>query len=87
MIKKTADSPVVQSAIIHTLLECKLQKVIAGRAGSSLSDISKHVHRKQTGKEKCERKRCRSRGDGHRFERKVKESQFKNLGEICRDLD
>lgn len=79
---KTADLTVVQKTVIDTLhKEGKPQKVIAKEAGCSQSAVSKHIHRKLSGRKKCGRKRCTSNRDNRSLERIVKQSPFKNLGE------
>ncbi len=56
---KTADLTVVQKTIIDSLhKEGKPQTFIAKEAGCSQSAVSKHVHRKLSGRKKCGRKRC-----------------------------
>ena len=80
---KTSDLTVVQKTIIDTLhKEEKTQKIIAERAGCSQSTVSKHIHGNLTGREKCGRKRCTSNRDDRRLEKIVKQSRFKNLGEL-----
>ncbi len=55
---KTADLTVVQKTIIDTLhKEGEPQTFIAKEAGCSQSAVSKHVHRKLSGRKKCGRKR------------------------------
>lgn len=83
---KTADLTVVQKTLIDTLhKEGKPQKVIAERAGCSQSAVSKHIHGKLTGREKCGRKRCTSNRDDRSLEKIVKQSRFKNLGELHKE--
>lgn len=80
---KTSDLTVVQKTIIDTLhKEGKTQKVMAERAGCSQSTVSKHIHGNLTGREKCGKKRCTSNRDDRKFEKIVKQSRFKNLGEL-----
>ena len=80
---KTSDLTVVQKTIIDTLhKEGKTQKVMAKRAGCSQSTVSKHIHGNLTGREKCGKKRCTSNRDDRKFEKIVKQSRFKNLGEL-----
>ncbi len=56
---KTADLTVVQKTIIDTLhKEGKPQTSIAKEVGCSQSAVSKHVHRKLSGRKNCGRKRC-----------------------------
>ncbi len=51
---KTADLTVVQKTIIDTLhKEDKTQTFIAREAGCSQSTVSKHVHRKLSGRKRC----------------------------------
>src|SRR4029434_3708011 len=83
IIGTTADVTVDQKTLIDTLHEeGKPQKVIAGRAGCSQSALSKHIHGKLTGREKCGRKRCPSNWHDRSLERIVKQSRCKNLGEL-----
>uniref|UniRef100_A0AAY5KDZ4 Transposase Tc1-like domain-containing protein n=1 Tax=Esox lucius TaxID=8010 RepID=A0AAY5KDZ4_ESOLU len=83
---KTADLTVVQKTLIDTLHEeGKPQKVIAERAGCSQSAVSKHIHGKLTGREKCGRKRCTSNRDDRSLQRIVKQTRFKNLGELHKE--
>ena len=79
---KTSDLTVVQKTIIDTLhKEGKTQKVVAERAGCSQS-IEAYIHGNFTGREKCGKKRCTSNRDDPKFEKIVKQSRFKNLGEL-----
>ena len=79
---KTSDQTVVQKTIIDTLhKEGKTQKVVAERAGCSQS-IEAYIHGNFTGREKCGKKRCTSNRDDPKFEKIVKQSRFKNLGEL-----
>ena len=83
---KTADLTVVQKTLIDTLHEeGKPQKVIAERAGCSQSAVSKHIHGKLTGREKCGRKRCPSKRGDRSLERVVRQRRFKNLGELHKE--
>ena len=63
----------------------KPQKVIAEKAGSSQSAVSKHIHGKLTGREKCGRKRCPSNRDDRSLDRIVRQSRFKNFGELHKE--
>lgn len=83
---KTADLTDVQKTVIDTLhKEGKPQKVIAKEAGCSQSAVSKHIHRKLSGRKKCGRKRCTSNRDNRSLERIVKQNPFKNLGELHKE--
>ena len=78
----TPDLTDVQKTVIDTLhKEGKPQKVIAKEAGCSQSAISKHFHRRLSGKRKCGRKWCTSKRDNRSLERIVRQNPFKNLGE------
>ncbi len=80
---KTADLTVVQKTIIDTLhKEGKPQKVIAKEVGCSQSAVSRHIHRKLSGREKCGRKRCTSSRDDCSLERIVRKRPFKCVGEL-----
>ena len=80
---KTADWTVVQKTVTDTLhKEGKPQRVIGKDAGCSQTAVSKHIHRKLSGRKKCGRKRCTSNRDNRRL---VKQRPFKNLGEIHRE--
>ena len=80
---KTSDLTVVQKTIIDTLhKEGKTQKVMAERAGCSQSTVLKHIHGNLIEREKCGKKRCTSNRDDPKFEKIVKQSRFKNLGEL-----
>ncbi len=81
---KTADLTVVQKTIIDTLhKEGKPQTFIAKEAGCSQSAVSKHVHRKLSGRKKCGRKRCTTNREN--LMRIVKQNGFKNLGELHKE--
>ena len=83
---KTADLTVVQKTLIDSLhKEGKPQKIIAERAGCSQSAVSKHIHGKLTGRKKCGRKRCTSERNDRSFEKTVRRSRFKNLGELQKE--
>jgi len=83
---KTADLTDVQKTVIDTLhKEGKSQKVIAKEAGCSQSAVSKHIHRKLSGRKKCGRKRCTSNRDNRSLERIVKQNPFKNVGELHKE--
>ena len=84
---KTADLTVVQKTLIDTLHEeGKPQKVIAERAGCSQSAVSKHIHGKLTGREKCGRKRCPSNRDDRSLERS-QAKQIQELGGASQGVD
>ena len=79
----TSDLTVVQKTIIDTLhKEGKTQKVMAERAGCSQNTVSKHIHGNLIEREKCGKKRCTSNRDDRKFKKIVKQSRFKNLGEL-----
>ena len=81
---KTADLTVVQKTTIDTLhKEGKTQKVIAKEAGCSQSSVSKQINRAAKGR--CGRKQCTSNRDNRTLERIVKQSPFKNVGEIHKE--
>ena len=83
---KTAVLTYVQKTVIDTLhREGKPQKVIAKEAGCSQSAVSKHIHRKFSGKKKCGRKRCTRKRDNRSLERIVKQNPFKNLRELHKE--
>ena len=83
---KTADLTVVQKTTIDTLhKEGKTQKVIAKEAGCSQSSVSKQINRAAKGRKRCGRKRCTSNRDNRTLERIVKQSPFKNVGEIHKE--
>ncbi len=83
---KTADLTVVQKTIIDTLhKEGKSQTFIAKEAGCSQSAVSKHVHRKLSGRKKCGRKRCTTNQENRSLMRVVKQNRFKNLGELHKE--
>ncbi len=83
---KTADLTVVQKTIIDTLhKEGKTQTFIAKEAGCSQSAVSKHVHRKLSGRKKCGRKRCTTNRENRSLMRIVKKNWFKNLGELHKE--
>ena len=83
---KTADLTVVQKTTIDTLhKEGKTQKVIAKEAGCSQSSVSKQINKAAKGRKRCGRKRCTSNRDNHTLERIVKQSPFKNVGEIHKE--
>lgn len=85
-VKKTADLTVVQKTLIDTLHnEGKSQKVIAERAGCSQSAVWNHIHGKLTGWEKCGRKTCTSSRNDRSLEGIVKQSQFKNVGDLHKE--
>ena len=80
---KTADLTVVQKTTIDTLhKEGKTQKVIAKEAGCSQSSVSKQINRVAKGRKRCGRKQCTSNRDNRTLESIVKQSPFKNVGEI-----
>ena len=82
---KTADLTVVQKTVIDTLhKEGKPQKVIAKEAGCSQSAVSKHIHRKLSGRKKCGRKRCTSNRDNRSLERIVSKGHSKMWGSFTR---
>ncbi len=84
---KTADLTVVQKTIIDTLhKEGKPQTRIAKEAGCSQSAVSKHVNRKLGGRKKSGRKRCTTNRENRSFMRIAKQNQFKNLGELHKEL-
>ncbi len=62
----------------HSLLKKK--------AGCSQSAVSKHVNRRLSGRKKCGRKRCTTNRENHSLMRIVKQNQFKNLGELHKEL-
>ena len=83
---KTADLTVVQKTTIDTLhKEGKTQKVIAKEAGCSQSSVSKQINRAAKGRKRCGRKQCTSNRDSRTLERIVKQSPFKNVGEIHKE--
>ncbi|KAI2664370.1 THO complex subunit 5 [Labeo rohita] len=83
---KTSDLTVVQKTITDALHnECKPQTFIAKEAGCSQSAVSKHVNRKLSGRKKCGRKRCTTNRENRSLERLVKQSRFKNLGELHKE--
>ncbi len=83
---KTADLTVVQKTTIDTLhKEGKTQKVIAKEAGCSQSSVSKHINREAKGRKRCGRKKCTSNRDNRTLERIVKQTPFKNVGEIHKE--
>ena len=83
---KTADLTVVQKTTIDTLhKEGKTQKVIAKEAGCSQSSVSKQINRAAKGRKRCGRKQCTSNRDNRTLERIVKQSPFKNVGEIHKE--
>ncbi len=83
---KTTDLTVVQKTIIDTLhKEGKPQTFIAKEAGCSQSAESKHVNRKLSGRKKCGGKRCTANQENRSFMRIVKQSRFKNLGELHKE--
>ena len=83
---KTADLTVVQKMTIDTLhKEGKTQKVIAKEAGCSQSSVSKQINRAAKGRKRCGRKQCTSNRDNRTLERIVKQSPFKNVGEIHKE--
>ncbi len=78
---KTADLTVVQKTIIDTLhKEDKTQTFITKEAGCSQSAVSKHVHRKLSG-----RKKMHNQPREPQLMRIVKQNQFKNLGELHKE--
>ena len=81
---KTSDLTVVQKTIIDTLHK-EGKKVVAERAGCSQSAVSKHIHGNLPGRGKCGRKRCTSNRDDRSLEKIVKQSRFKNLGELHKE--
>ncbi len=84
---KTADLTVVQKTIIDTLhKEGKPQTFIAKEAGCSQSAVSKHVNRKLSGRKKCGRKRCKTNRENRSLMGIVKQNEFKNLGELHKEL-
>ena len=83
---KTADLTVVQKTTIDTLQkEGKTQKVIAKEAGCSQSSVSKQINRAAKGRKRCGRKQCTSNRDNRTLESIVKQSPFKNVGEIHKE--
>ena len=83
---KTADLTVVQKTTIDTLHnEGKTQKVIAKEAGCSQSSVSKQINRAAKGRKRCGRKQCTSNRDNRTLDRIVKQSPFKNVGEIHKE--
>ena len=83
---KTADLTVVQKTTIDTLhKEGKTQKVIAKEAGCSQSSVPKQINRAAKGRKRCGRKQCTSNRDNRTLERIVKQSPFKNVGEIHKE--
>lgn len=71
---QTANLTDVQKTVTDTLhKEGQPQKIIAKEGGHSLSDVSKHVNRKLSGRIKCGRKRW----DNCSPERTLKQSPFK----------
>ncbi len=77
---------VVQKTIIDTLhKEGKPQAFIAKEAGCSQSAVSKHVNRKLSGRKKCVRKRCTTNRENRSLVRIIKQSRFKNLGELHKE--
>ena len=78
--------PDVQKTVIDTLhKEDKPQNVITKEAGCSQSAVSKHIHRKLSGRKKCGRKRCTGNRNNRRLERIVKQNPFNNLGELHKE--
>ncbi len=83
---KTADLTVVQKTIIDTLhKEGKPQTFIAKEAGCSQSVVFTHVNRKLSGRKKCGRKRCATNRENRSLVRIVKQTRFKNLGELHKE--
>ncbi len=83
---KTADLTVVQKTIIDTLhREDKTQTFITKEAVCSQSAVSKHVNRKLSGRKKCGRKRCTTNRENRSLMRIVKQTRFKNLGELHKE--
>ena len=83
---KTADLTVVQKTTIDTLhKEGKTQKVIAKEASCSQSSVSKQINRAAKERKRCGRKQCTSDRDNRTLERIVKQSPFKNVGEIHKE--
>ena len=83
---KTADLTVVQKTTIDTLhKEGKTQKVIAKEAGCSQRSVSKQINRAAKGRKRCGRKPCTNNRDNRTLERIVKQSPFKNVGEIHKE--
>ncbi len=86
IMAKTADLTDVQKTIIDTLhKEGKPQTFIAKWVGCSQSAVSKHVNRKLSGRKKCGRKRCTTNRENRSLMRIVKQSRFKNLGELHKE--
>ena len=83
---KTVDLTVVQKTTIDTLhKEGKTQKVIAKEACCSQSSVSKQINRVAKGRKRCGRKQCTRNRDNCTLERIVKQSPFKNVGEIHKE--
>ncbi|KAL0152359.1 hypothetical protein M9458_052082, partial [Cirrhinus mrigala] len=73
--------------IINTLhKEGKPQTFIVKEAGCSQSAVSKHVNRRLSGRKKCGRKRCTTNRENRSLESLIKQNQFKNLGELHKEL-
>ncbi len=83
---KTADLTVVQKTIINTLhKEGKAQTLIAKEADCSQSAVYKHVNTSLSGREKCGRKIWTTNQENRSLMRIVKQTQFKNLGELHKE--
>ena len=83
---KIADGTGFQKTVTDTLhKQGKPQKVIAKEAGCSHSAVSKHIHKKLSGRKKSGRKRCTSNRDNHSLEWIVKQNPFKNLVELHKE--
>ncbi len=86
IIGNIADLTVVQKTIIDILHTVgKPPTSIAKEAGYSQSAVSKHVNRKLSGRKKCGRKRCTTNRENRSLMRIVKQTRFKNLGELHKE--
>ncbi len=87
IIGNTADLAMVQKTIIDTLhKEGKSQRVIAERCAVQGVLYQSILNAKLTGRKKLGRKRCTSNRDDCKLENTVKQSWFKHLGELHKEL-
>ncbi len=79
----TADLAMVQKTIIDTLhKESKSQRVITERGWLFKMLYQSILNAKLTERKKLGRKMCSSSRDDHKIENTVKQSRFKQLGEL-----
>ena len=74
----------MQKAIIDTQGR-KASKGDCFEVECSQSAVSKHMNRNLSGRERCERKRCRSSRDDCHLESIVRKRSFKSVGEIQKE--